>query len=1255
MSEPRVPDSASLEALVGQVADEFTQRLNRGERPDVEEYAARYPHVASLLREVLQALGLIRLPAVGEASDVRPRLPEQLGDYRILREVGRGGMGIVYEAEQESLGRHVALKVLPAAALLDPQQLRRFQAEARAAARLHHNNIVPVFGVGEDKGLYYYVMQFIQGQGLDEVLAELRKLRQEKSGPSGATASGQSHRQPIGELSAAVVAEALLTRSLAPGGAGIDSSAGACAPLPAEPVAGPAARPPGSAASSPLSDSGRRYWQSVAHIGVQVAEALAYAHGQGVEHRDIKPANLLLDAQGTAWVTDFGLAKAADSENLTHTGDVVGTLRYMAPERFRGAADLRSDVYSLGLTLYEMLTLQPAYAETDRNRLIGRILNEEPPRPRKRTPEVPADLETIVLKAMAREPAHRYQTATELAEDCKRFLEDKPIRARPVGAAERLGRWCRRNPALAAATGLAGAALLAVAAISLCFALFQARALKDSEEQRRQLTETNAELERTDQQRLRFTRLAASLTVDQGLALCEQGHANRGLLWLAHSLQMVPPDDEDMQRTIRSNLRAWSSQVHRLSAVWVPEVEPAFTALSPDAQTVLVAHSDATTRLWDASTGLPRGDLLPHGGKVRDASFSADGRFVLTGSEDRTARLWEVASGQPAGPLLRHPAALAFVALSPDGQTAATGSLDSMLQLWATRTGEPLGPPLRHGDAIRAVVFSPDSRVVLTGSADKTARLWAAENCQPLGPALPHPGPVSWGAFSPDSQTVLTASGETARLWTVADSRPLGSPLKHEQQVRSAAFSPDGKAVLTASEDRTVRRWNAATGQPLGKALLHPASVCCATISRDGLIIVTTCEDGSAWLWETVADQPRACELEHPGPVHAVRISPDRQSVLTHDAKRGQRVWGITAVKSPRVLVQGLGKLSDLALAAHGQCMATGSEQGTAQVWDAISGKPLGPLLPHAHEVWAVALSPDGAAVLTGGVDGTAQLWESASGKRLGPPLRHGAEIDGVAFSPDGRTMLTGCRDGRARLWDVLSCRCATDATVKQAGPPLQHTKGITKVTFSSDGQTILTACLDGKARLWHATTGELLGVLPHPDEVASVAFRGDGQVLLTGSYDGKARLWQTSTGELLGSPLVHKATVYGVAFSPDGQTVATASNDGTARLWHISVSLHDGAASCKPIGPALQHGQGLCGVAFDPDGKTFLTACADGAIRRWEVPAPLPGDPDRIILWSQVITGLELDANGGFRWLDPRSWQERRQRLAAVGGPLLP
>jgi serine/threonine protein kinase len=438
---------------IGELAELFLARHRRGEHPTVEDDAAAHPELAGEIRRLFPALLLMEELKPAATDDDFTSAPARLGDYRILREVGRGGMGVVYEAEQESLGRRVALKVLGAHGPRDPKQLLRFQREARAAAKLHHTNIVPVFGVGESEGMHYYVMQFIPGLGLDAVLGEIQRLQD--PGPQPEPKEGSRCVIRRGRARAAVMARSLLSGRFPlacvhdePGPRQELDSCGAAGSVSA--ASSTSVVLPGQSGPSPAADSHRRYTRSVAMIGIQVAEALEYAHHQGTLHRDIKPSNLLLDGQGTVWVADFGLAKASDSDDLTHSGDIVGTLRYMAPERFEGRCDARSDVYSLGLTLYELLARRPAFDKIDRAELVRQVTCEEPPRLRSLDPTVPRDLETIVHTAIEREPARRYAGAADLADDLQRFLDGRPIHARRISRAEHAWRWCRRNPAATA-------------------------------------------------------------------------------------------------------------------------------------------------------------------------------------------------------------------------------------------------------------------------------------------------------------------------------------------------------------------------------------------------------------------------------------------------------------------------------------------------------------------------------------------------------------------------------------------------------------------------------------------------------------------------------------------------------------------------------------------------------------------------------------------------------------------------------------
>jgi len=423
----------SLEAQLESLLDSFVQRFREGEQPSITEYTEKYPHLSKKIVELFPASTLLGdLQGDGSGKEQPPMrrletLPvgeaaRRLGEYRLLREVGRGGMGVVYEAEQESLKRHVALKVLPFHSLMDSRYLERFRREAQAAAKLQHPNIVPVYGLGKEHGIHFYAMQFVQGAGLDQVLRDVKRL----------SSAGGNGGQPESSDLSTTLALGLLSGPVDSGGetAGQDPSA----PTPA----------PGSGRKS-RERLPREYFVTIARIGQKVAEALAYAHENGIYHRDIKPSNLLLDASASVWVTDFGLAKAEESDDLTRSGELVGTLRYMAPESLHGIWDARSDVYGLGITLHELLTLEPAFQADSKAGLVKKVSEEIPLAPRKVRPRIPRALETVVLKATCKEPARRYQSSTELAEDLGRFIEGRAVTARLPGVGYRLSRIVRRQ------------------------------------------------------------------------------------------------------------------------------------------------------------------------------------------------------------------------------------------------------------------------------------------------------------------------------------------------------------------------------------------------------------------------------------------------------------------------------------------------------------------------------------------------------------------------------------------------------------------------------------------------------------------------------------------------------------------------------------------------------------------------------------------------------------------------------------------
>jgi serine/threonine protein kinase/Flp pilus assembly protein TadD len=467
--------SEGSDSVLDDLVEVLTNRLQAGQSADLDEVARRHPEYVERLRLLLPALAMMAdfrhsssrelegVDVAGLGRDVGV-----LGDFRIVREIGRGGMGVVYEAQQLSLDRRVALKVLPLAAALDGKQLQRFQLEAHAAACLHHTNIVPVHAVGCERGVPFYAMQLIEGRSLAQLIAELRRTE----------GSDQAEQPParLARVSTSTLAADLTGGPLA-GGTGRpigQNTTVAQGERQDEPGSATRTKSPqpgtstprlGGESSSRSSTRSRHYIRTAAQLGAQVADALDHAHTRGILHRDIKTANLLLDGLGQLWVTDFGLAQMQGNPGLTLTGDVVGTLRYMSPEQAlakRVVIDGRTDIYSLGVTLYELLTLRPAIDGPDRAEILRKIAQDEPAPPRKLNPAIPRDLETILLKAMAKEPSGRYGTARELADELRRLLDDKPIRARRPSLLDRAAKWARRHHAVVA-TGVVG--LLVVAAI----------------------------------------------------------------------------------------------------------------------------------------------------------------------------------------------------------------------------------------------------------------------------------------------------------------------------------------------------------------------------------------------------------------------------------------------------------------------------------------------------------------------------------------------------------------------------------------------------------------------------------------------------------------------------------------------------------------------------------------------------------------------------------------------------------------------
>jgi serine/threonine protein kinase len=477
-TSPITPDNPQM----ARALKDYLAALEGGERPDPRAFAARFPELGQELWDHLMGLEFIQRAAIdllpADRSSAEPPLAAQtLGDFHILREVGRGGMGIVYEAVQLSLGRRVALKILAHTSDVDKKRLRRFKNEVLAAAQLHHANIAPVYAVGCEGSVHYFAMQFIEGQTLAAVVAAMRDK------VAGDQCSHTAANAPTGSLT-----QSSPDDGPPPADAVDTPHPGPCA------ATAPEHEPPAVELLNQYCLQRRAYYRTVARVGIEAALALEHAHQLGVIHRDIKPGNLMLDRHGHLWVTDFGLARLASEVGPTITGDFVGTLRYMSPEQAharRGLLDQRTDIYSLGVTLYELATLRPALTGIDRAEWLRQIAHEEPTLPRRLDRGVPRDLETILLKAMSKEPAGRYQTAQDLADDLNRFLEDQPVGARRPGPLQKAAKWCRRHRAVVTAT-------VAMAIVGLAFsACFFWNGKKEAERLLREGRTLNLKLEQS--------------------------------------------------------------------------------------------------------------------------------------------------------------------------------------------------------------------------------------------------------------------------------------------------------------------------------------------------------------------------------------------------------------------------------------------------------------------------------------------------------------------------------------------------------------------------------------------------------------------------------------------------------------------------------------------------------------------------------------------------------------------------------------
>ncbi len=1004
---------------------------------------------------------------------------QYFGDYELLEEIAHGGMGIVFKARQISLNRLVALKLISAGALATTELVKRFKAEAEAAASLAHPNIVPIYEVGEHQGQQYFSMGLIEGPNLREALARTAEGKGRK-GEKERTETDTARKSPLHLFSPA-----------------------------------------------PFLDP-----RQAAKLVSTIARAVHYAHQRGVLHRDLKPSNILLDVQGMPHLTDFGLAKLVEKEStLTHTHAVLGTPAYMSPEQARGETKdvtTAADVYGLGAVLYETLTGSPPFGGGTSLETIRQVLDQEPRRPSIFNPAVDRDLETICLKCLEKEPGRRYGSAEALADDLDRWQRSEPIAARRVSNYERIRKWMRRRPAIAAlAASLAVAFVAGIAGVT-----FEWRRA----EHERNRAEGNASA-------LRENLYAA----DMGLAFqaLESDRAQRARELLAEwrPKSQVDPDlrgfewrylygltrpaeefvfkatpdvwgsalsaDDRFLATgsTDGHIDVWDVEQRRLATAF--KTPPGFiysVAFSPDSQTLAstlassVADANGLIYLWDLRTFTLKRTLRGHAGMTTGVAFSPDSKLLVSTSggsynKDKVGQifLWDLNSGTKRSELVGHNCSMGCVAaFSPNGKLLATPHGDGLIRIWDLQTERIVQTLEGHRGLVFAVKFSPDGTQLASGGLDGSVRLWQFGD-RPTGEIVGrHNGPVYSVAFSPDGKRLVSGGRDsTARLWVLEQREEINRFRGHSDRIWSVSFAADGRRIATGSTDGSARLWRTDTTSSFGEKVFPYPDAGAFLISPDGRWIIW-----NSTFWR-ISDMTKISKIT--GGLWS--FSPDGQKFVTQGAD-GFNVWSVDDGK-PR----------------HIRAITT--RTNLTAIWPTYS--------------------PDGKQVALVSGRTNAVVWATGSWQEIGAVDAAGATITAQSFSPDGRWLATASDNGRTRLWH---------AQTLTPGPLLEgHRLSVRNLAFSGDGRWLATASEDKTVRLREIASDLVYELRGDSGWMASVAFSPDGRTLAAGTLNGEIKLWNLSTRREMMTLKGHTTIVGAVAFTPDGRMLVSAGGE-TLRLW---------------------------------------------------------------------------------------------------------
>jgi eukaryotic-like serine/threonine-protein kinase len=1096
---PAVPSDRAMHNPVERLAAEFGRRCRDGDDPSVEEYALLHPELAGEIRELFP---VVKMMERCTGSGAVPAPPGQAGQYRLLRQIGEGGMGLVYEAEQARPRRRVALKLIKPG--MDTKQIiARFEAERQALALMNHPNIARVFDAGATPdGRPYFVMEYVKGE-------------------------------PI------------------------------CA----------------------YCDRHRLTVRQRLELFARVCDAVQHAHMKGVIHRDLKPSNILVavaeHGAPRPVIIDFGIAKAV-SQALTDTtvytaiGQLMGTPEYMSPEQAEMSetdVDTRTDIYSLGVILYELLTgalpFDRATLRAAGRDAIHKMIREvDPPRPATRLSQMGdagtraadarrsrleglaqllrSELEWIPLKAMRKDRSKRYRSAAEMGDDVGNYLAHRPLLAAPESIGYQLRKLLRRHRGEAAAAAAILVALLA----GLAGTLWQSYRASERAD-----AATKAELE---QRRLAQSEASAKAVAVAKAAEADEARKDAELE--AYIANLTAADSSliaNEPQRVRARLDACPRHLRGWEWRWLQgrcdgsilhlgghPHHVSWAAFDAGGTRIVTACADGILRVWDAATGEQLRALRGHHGPVYCAAFDGSGRFIVSASFDRTARIWDAAGGAPISTLRGHDREVWTSAFSADGRRVVTASADQSMRVWDVAQSKEVAVLRGHQGAVLSAAFSPDGTRVVSASADNTARIWEVAAASEVAVLRGHEKAVNSATFSPDGGSVVTASSDrTARLWDAGSGREVAVLRGHTDLVYNAAFSADGKSIVTGSEDGTARIWRAAGGKELAVLRGHLGGMRTAAFSPDGARVVTASRDRVAQVWDAAGVGNAALLRGHQNEVYSAAFSADGNRIVTASWDGTARVWDVASGRRLAAFRGHEGGTRSGAFSPDGRRVVTASWDGTARLWDATSGNELTVFRGHEGGVLSAGFDRDGGRVVTASSDNTARVWDAASGRGVAVIRGHRGMVFSAAFSPDGGRIITASADHTARLWDAAS---GSGGTVFRG-----HEASVFSAAFSRDGGRIVTASWDKTARVWDVSNGVQLAVLRgHEDAVWDAAFSPDGRRIVTASHDETARIWDADSGKELAVLRGHERAVASAAFSPDGTRIVTASYDHTARLW---------------------------------------------------------------------------------------------------------